>query len=85
MKQKMIFNSGISIEINKTFIPMKRILLTLGIALSFTAQSQICTPDTVHPSMASVGYPSLEWSGLWVNGETPSFACAIILIDCFNC
>jgi hypothetical protein len=54
---------------------MKRILLTLGIALSFTAQSQICTPDTVHPSMASVGYPSLEWSGLWVNGETPSFAC----------
>ena len=75
MEQKMIFNSRISIKINKTNKPMKRFLLTLGIAFSITAQSQTCTPDTVHPSMASIGYPTLEWSGLWVNGETPSFAC----------
>ena len=75
MEQKMIFNSRISIKINKTNEPMKRVLLTLGIAFSITAQSQTCTPDTVHPSMASIGYPTLEWSGLWVNGETPSFAC----------
>lgn len=54
---------------------MKRILLVLCVFLGIQSNAQICTPDTVHPSMASVGYPSLEWSGLWVNGETPSFAC----------
>ena len=43
--------------------------------LAIQSNAQTCTPDTVTPSMAAIGYPSLEWSGMWVNGETPSFAC----------
>ena len=54
---------------------MKRLLLSLCVLIGLQAQAQTCTPDTVVPSLASIGYPSLEWSGLWVNGETPSFAC----------
>ena len=54
---------------------MKKLLLVCSILSGAMAYGQICTPDTVHHSMAAVGYPTLEWSGLWVNGELPSFAC----------
>ena len=54
---------------------MKRILLVFYVLIGIQSNAQICTPDTATPSMAAIGYPSLEWSGLWVNGETPSFAC----------
>jgi len=54
---------------------MKRILLVFCVLIGIQSNAQICTPDTATPSMAAIGYPSLEWSGLWVNGETPSFAC----------
>jgi hypothetical protein len=54
---------------------MKRILLLTCTVLTIQSNAQICSPDTVTPSMAAIGYPSLEWSGMWVNSETPSFAC----------
>jgi hypothetical protein len=54
---------------------MKKILLSLCVIFGLQTNAQTCTPDTANPSLASIGYPSLEWSGLWVNGETPSFAC----------
>ena len=54
---------------------MRRILLLFCLTLGFGAQAQVCTPDTAVPSMASIGYPSLEWSGMWLNGSSPSFAC----------
>jgi hypothetical protein len=54
---------------------MKRILLVFYVLIGIQSNAQICTPDTATPSMTAIGYPSLEWSGLWVNGETPSFAC----------
>ncbi len=54
---------------------MKRILLLMCTVLTIQSNAQICSPDTVTPSMAAIGYPSLEWSGMWVNSETPSFAC----------
>ena len=61
-------------ETNKHSI-MKRILLVFYVLIGIQSNAQICTPDTATPSMTAIGYPSLEWSGLWVNGETPSFAC----------
>src|SRR5210317_1495893 len=54
---------------------MKRILLVLCVIFGMQSYAQICTPDTAVPSLGPLGYPSLEWSGMWVNGETPSFAC----------
>lgn len=54
---------------------MKRILLLLCVFFGMQSNAQICTPDTAVPSLGTIGYPSLEWSGMWVNGETPSFAC----------
>ncbi|MDG1313717.1 MAG: T9SS type A sorting domain-containing protein [Schleiferiaceae bacterium] len=54
---------------------MKRILLVFYVLIGIQSNAQICTPDTATPSLAAIGYPSLEWSGMWVNGETPSFAC----------
>ena len=54
---------------------MKKILLSLCVIFGLQTNAQTCTPDTANPSLASIGYPSLEWSGMWVNGETPSFAC----------
>ena len=54
---------------------MKKILLSLVLTLSTISYGQVCTVDTAVHSLASVGFPSLEWSGLWANGELPSFAC----------
>lgn len=54
---------------------MKKFLLIACLVSGAFVNAQNCTPDTVHPSMAAVGYPSLEWSGLWANGEPASFAC----------
>ena len=54
---------------------MKRILLVCCVFIGIQSNAQICAPDTATPSLAAIGYPSLEWSGMWVNGETPSFAC----------
>jgi len=54
---------------------MKKLLLVGSFLLGTMASGQNCSPDTVHHSMATLGYPTLEWSGLWVNGEAPSFAC----------
>ena len=53
---------------------MKKILLSLVLTLSTISYGQVCTVDTAVHSLASVGFPSLEWSGLWANGELPSFA-----------
>lgn len=54
---------------------MKKLILLFSIAFGFTMNAQVCTPDSLSPSLASIGFPSLEWSGLWVNGAQPSFAC----------
>jgi|GEM_PF-360153 len=54
---------------------MKKLLLVGSFLFGAMAYGQNCSPDTVHHSMAGLGYPTLEWSGLWVNGEMPSFAC----------
>jgi len=54
---------------------MKKLLLVGSFLLGTMAYGQNCSPDTVHHSMAGLGFPNLEWSGLWVNGEMPSFAC----------
>ena len=39
---------------------MKKILLSLCVIFGLQTNAQTCTPDTANPSLASIGYPTLE-------------------------
>lgn len=56
---------------------MKKCLLSLMVVLGMgtSLNAQVCDPDTSNHHMGAFGYPTLEWSGVWVNNQMPSFAC----------